>query len=243
MLDAADRWTGCLGNVQTVVSVSDAVASSLEHKPGPYRAKRRTIHNALPPRLEQLLATLAGRAPRRATRRLVIAMGRLAPEKNYPMLIRAAAHMPTVSIAVIGAGPDEAMLQALARALGVADRVAFLGQMPREQALARLADGDLFVQVSLFEGHSLALIEAAQLGMPLIVSDAPSQIEGITASDGTRCGIIVGSDDAPALAREILCLLDQPSAYAHWAARARQLAAGVTYDAMISAYLELAAAC
>jgi glycosyltransferase involved in cell wall biosynthesis len=170
-----------------------------------------------------------------------VAIGRLAYQKNYPVLIRAAVHLPDVRIQIIGEGSDEASLKTLAHDLGVAGRVEFLGFRPRSEALEILAAADVFVQPSLFEGHSLALIEAAKLGLPLIVSDAQVQIEGVTLPDGSICGAVVGLHDDQALAREILRLLDEPDHYATAARRSTELGAAATYDAMIAAYEGLVA--
>ena len=172
LLNAVDGWTGSWKNVATVVCVSDAVGASLKGKPRSYLAKRRIIRNALPPRIEAHLAALASkRHHRQAKARRVVATGRLAAQKNYPVLLRAAVHMPDVQVQIVGAGPDEDMLKAMARDLAVTNRVTFLGHRPREETLELLAAGGVFVQPSLFEGHSLALIEAAKLRLPLIVSN------------------------------------------------------------------------
>ena len=237
VLAAADRWTGRLRNVQAVVTVSDAVGASLDGYPAAYRRKRRTIHNALPPHIEAMIGRIrAGRPAGASGRRCVIATGRLAAQKNYPTLLRAAVHMPGVGIEILGAGPDEAALRVLARDLGIESRVRFCGQVPRELALERLAAADVFAQPSLFEGHSLGLIEAANLHLPLVVSNAPVQVEGVTATDGTRCGTVVDTLDDVALARAITALLDDPTRYAEAVAASAHLAASRTYEAMISAY-------
>jgi glycosyltransferase involved in cell wall biosynthesis len=237
LLNRIDGFAGSLGSVQAVVSVSDSVAKTLERKPAAYRGKRQTIHNALPPTIEARLAALAAaRGDGARTGRTLVATGRLAAQKNYPLLIRAAVHMPDVAIEIVGNGPDEAALIDLAAELGVAGRVRFLGHQPRLDAMEILARGDVFAQVSLFEGHSLGLIEAAKLGLPLIVSDVPVQIEGITAADGERCGIVVGTDDAVGLGRAVTDLLNDPVARAHRSAQARKLAAGATFDRMVERY-------
>jgi glycosyltransferase involved in cell wall biosynthesis len=82
-------------------------------------------------------------------------------------------------VVIYGRGPHEAALRARAEALGVmADRITFAGQLPREEVLARVAQCDVFAQMSLVEGHSLALIEAGRIGLPLVVSDVASQRGG-----------------------------------------------------------------
>jgi glycosyltransferase involved in cell wall biosynthesis len=239
LLNMVDAATGSLGTVRYVVSVSEAVSRSLDSKPAAYRSKRRTIHNALPPKVEATLLELAAHRRRLPTSRQAVALGRLAEQKNYPLLLRAAAHMPDVTINIIGEGPDRELLQALASELGVEARVNFLGHQPRRAALERLAGGDVFVQVSLFEGHSLALIEAAKLGLPLVVSNVPVQVEGITASDGSACGLVVSLDDHEGVARAILSLLDDAEAYEAWTLRSLQLARESSFDAMVGAYQRL----
>lgn len=241
-LNRIDGLTGSLASVSHVISVSDAVSSSLQGKPAAYRAKRRTIHNALPPHIEQFIAEQATeRARSWKPGRLVVATGRLAKQKNYPLLIRAAVLMPDVRIHIVGNGPDEQMLRKVVEDLNVGDRVTFLGHCPREETLRILAKADVFAQVSLFEGHSLALIEAARMGIPLVASDVPVQIEGLTATDGSLCGIAVPVDSPQALAKAITGLLDDPAARERATEAARKLGKGVSYSAMVQSYRELMA--
>jgi glycosyltransferase involved in cell wall biosynthesis len=242
LLNIADRWTGSLSNVQAIVSVSNTVSDSLGGKPHPYRAKRFTIHNALSPRIEQhLQALVTSRGKIQAHGCKVIAIGRLSPEKNYAALVRAAVHLPDVEVRIIGSGPEEAALKALAADLNVTGRVFFVGHRSREEALTLVADADVFVQPSLFEGHSLAIIEAAKLSLPLIVSNVPGQVEGITAPDGTRCGIVVDAHDHERLAFEIRRLLDNPVHYEIWRGLSGRLGSRATFKAMLDAYEQLGA--
>jgi glycosyltransferase involved in cell wall biosynthesis len=240
-LNLVDGLTGSLASVAHIVGVSDAVRRTHQGKPATYRRKLKTIKNTLPPDVEARIARLAKARQGRRIGRQVVAIGRLAEQKNYPVLLRAAVHMPDVVVRIVGDGSEGLALKALATELGVAGRVQFLGFHPRAETLEILAGGDVFVQPSLFEGHSLALIEAAKLGMPLVVSDAQVQIEGVTAPDGALCGAVVGVQDDRSLAREILRLLDDPAHYAVAAAQATTLGAAATYDAMITSYEQLMA--
>jgi glycosyltransferase involved in cell wall biosynthesis len=240
-LDALDGWTGRLGNVRAIIAVSQAVADSLAAKSASYRRKVHTIHNALPRAIGRTLATMAAARDGHPRGRTAIAAGRLAEQKNYPTLVRAARAMLDVRVEILGGGPDEAALKAQAAALGVGDRVHFLGQRDRASALAQLSRADVFVQVSRYEGHSLALLEAAALGLPLVVSDVASQREGVRARDGTSCGIIVPLEDDAALARAILELLDDPVEQRRWAERARRLAGEATFEALLTRYEALIA--
>lgn len=239
ILERIDALTGRLPVVSDVISVSRTVAGSRRRSPA-YRRKQRIIMNALPPEIEALVADLVVGREGRQRGRKVVTNGRLVPVKNHPLLVRAAQHLPDVRIEITGGGPDEAMLKALATELHVADRVDFVGQTSRRESLERLADGDVFTQMSLYEGHSLALIEAAKIGLPLIVSNIPVQIESITASDGTICGRIVDIDDDGRLAAEIRRLLDDEDAYREAVALSRKLAGELNYAGMIAAYLDVA---
>jgi glycosyltransferase involved in cell wall biosynthesis len=235
-LNAIDGLTGRLPNVRSIVTVSDAVGASLSRKPRAYRAKQRTIANALPPQVETLLGELAaGMRPERPGR-TIMAVGRLAEEKNYPLLIRALAEIEDARLVIIGGGPEEAALKALASEIGVSERVQLLGHRPREEALRLLSTADVFAQTSFFEGHSLALIEAAKLGLPLVVSDVPAQRDGVTAADGQICGILIDPNDASGLAHELRRLLDEPAHATAWAARARRIGAQSHFSTMIRAY-------
>jgi len=240
VLDRLDGWTGQLPCVAAVICVSDAVAASFDGKPAAYRAKRRTIHNALPDRIERLIDGLVETAPTKVPGRIV-AMGRLSAQKNYPQLIAAMAHVPRGHFEIVGAGEDEAALRALALRYGVSERVRFLGQMTREQALAHAASAEVFAQVSHYEGHSLALIEAARLGLPLVVSQVPVQVEGITDAGGARCGIAVPIGDARGLGIVLARLLADPQERAAWSLRARALGLAASNRAMVDAYERLLA--
>lgn len=239
LLNALDHLGGSAGNVKAIVSVSDAVDQTLNNKPAAYRKKRMTIHNAIPPRIERFLDELGQRARTQPPGRRVVVSGRLEKQKNHPMLIRAAALMKDVEIDILGGGPDKEVLEALMISLGVRERIHLLGNRNRDEALELLARGDVFVQVSLFEGHSLALIEAAQLGLPLIVSNVPSQTEAVTAKDGTVCGLVVDLDDYQGLANAVHRVLDDPAERQRLIGLSKKLATECTFDQMINQYVRL----
>ncbi|MDD1529419.1 hypothetical protein C7U92_20380 [Bradyrhizobium sp. WBOS7] len=241
LLRKADAVVSKLTRVSKIVCVSNTVAESLVVERGDCR-KRIVIKNALSVPIESLISSLLEKYPPNARcGRTVVATGRLARQKNYKMLLRAAVHMPDVRIRIVGTGPEEADLKDLAETLGVANRIEFLGFRQREDAISILAQGDVFVQPSLYEGHSLALVEAAKLGIPLVVTNVPVQVEAITASDGSRCGIAVELNDARALAETILDLLRRKDLYNQYVARAQQLGEEFSFGTMIAQYERLLA--
>ncbi len=238
-LNFLDRISGSGKNVTAIVSVSESVNATLQNKPAAYRAKRHTIHNAVPPHIERLISQLVASANGRDPGRKIVASGRLEAVKNHPMLLRAVAQVPGVTVDILGCGGDEDKLRELTRALKIQDRIAFLGNRDREEALALMARADVFVQVSLFEGHSLALIEAAKLGLPLIVSNVPSQVEAVTLKDGTLCGQIVELGDDAGLARAIKAVVDDPAAHKMWRDLSLRLGEECTFESMVSLYQQL----
>lgn len=236
VLRRIDRQTGALANVRAIVGVSHAVVDSFRPASPAYEARLMTIRNAVPHTVERDLARLSADRLGRQTGRRLVALGRLVEQKNYPVLIRAMAHLPDVTLDIIGEGEDRAMLETMAHDLGVRDRIVFHGLRPRTETLRTAAAADVFVQPSLYEGHSLALIEAARLGLPIIVSNVPTQIEGVTASNGERCGLVVGADDDHALAVAVRRLLDDPAEYEVWAKAASRFGQDCRMDEVVARY-------
>jgi glycosyltransferase involved in cell wall biosynthesis len=160
------------------------------------RARVRAIPNPL----RSLRNTASpARARGLAAPPMVVALGRLWEEKGYDVLIRAfaavAGEFPGWRLTIIGEGPERESLSALASALGVADRLSLPGWMPAPEEV--LANGDIFVMSSRYEGFSNALLEAMGSGLPVISTACGGSEEMI--SHGTN-GLIVGIDDVEQLA-------------------------------------------
>jgi glycosyltransferase involved in cell wall biosynthesis len=242
MLDGLDSLIARAGTVRNVICVSEAVRASLLRKPRAYRAKATVIKNALPLWVERHIAGLNLGAENRASRlgRKIVACGRLAPQKNFPVLIRALAALDDASLEIVGGGPDETALRALVANLGLERRVTLLGVRSREETLAIVSQADIFAQPSLFEGHSLALVEAAKLGLPLVVSSVPSQVEGATRRDGTLCALTHEPDDHVGLARALTRLLDDKATRHAYRSLAVTLAGEIHFADMLDAYERLA---
>lgn len=109
---------------------------------------------------------------------LLAALGNLKPIKGQDLLIEGLAAMPPARrplLALAGRGESEAALRERVAALGLAERVFFLGHLEDPRPL--LAGADLFVSASRSEGQPNALLEAAALGLPLALSDIPGHRE------------------------------------------------------------------
>ncbi|MCW2909031.1 MAG: glycosyl transferase group 1 [Actinomycetia bacterium] len=152
---------------------------------------------------------------------IVLGVGRLAAQKDFGSLIRAAARwqrraaVPLLLIA--GEGPLDSELRRQARTAGVAVR--FLG--PRRDVPALLAAADVVVVPSAWEGQPLIVQEALRAGRPLVATRVGGIAE-LTGDDGAR---LVPPGDPEALAAAVTRLLDEPEDRGRLAAAARARAA------------------
>jgi glycosyltransferase involved in cell wall biosynthesis len=127
-------------------------------------------------------------------RPLVLTCARLDEQKGHDVLLHAATELPGVAFALPGEGPLRAVLEKLAAGLGLSDRVRFLGR--RDDVPALLAACDVFALPSLYEGSSLAVLEA-MAARRAVVSSAIGGTEELI-EDG-RSGLLVPPGDSGAL--------------------------------------------
>ena len=149
---------------------------------------------------------------------LLLAMGRLHEAKAHDISLQALAQLPGAYLWIAGVGPQEAKLKGLAEALGVAERVRFLGWRTDASALYRTADVCVFP--SRYEPLGNVIIQAWAHGLPVIA--AAAQGPAALIRDGED-GLLVPVDDADALAAGVHRLLADP------ALRARLAAAGARH--------------
>lgn len=140
-------------------------------------------------------------------------VGKLVPRKGVDVLIEALGLMstrmnPLPRVVMAGIGEMRPTLEARAAALGIADRVRFVGKIPHDEVAWYMAAGDVFVLPSYSEGLPTVACEALNCGVPMVA----------TAVDGTpeivrheQTGLLVPAGDAPALADALQRILtDHP---------------------------------
>jgi glycosyltransferase involved in cell wall biosynthesis len=131
------------------------------------------------------------------TSRVMLSVGRLHRQKGHDLLLRSFAALPPEledwRLVIAGEGGERDALEALARSLGVADRVRFPGFVADPRALYR--EAALFVLASRYEGMSNALLEAMSQGLPAVVTDTcPGSLELV--ADGESGLVVPGADTA-----------------------------------------------
>jgi teichuronic acid biosynthesis glycosyltransferase TuaC len=117
---------------------------------------------------------------------LFITTGALIARKNQDLVIRALASFPDTTLMLAGQGEEENAYRALARQLGVADRVRFLGSVPHDQLPHLTAAADIAILVSKSEGLANAWVEALACGTPVIISEAGGARELVTSGSAGR---------------------------------------------------------
>lgn len=102
----------------------------------------------------------------------ILTVGRLEAYKAVDRIVSALAHLPAHHrLIVIGDGPERPALESLARAGGLADRVALRGHVTDEELRGRYASAAAFVSFSRHEAFGLTVLEAAASGCPVVASD------------------------------------------------------------------------
>jgi len=98
---------------------------------------------------------------------------RLTKEKNIPLLLKSFAGLnrQDAILKIAGDGPEKIWLIALAKRLGIGDRVQFLGWLAKKDLYLQYRIADCFVLASDFEGWGLAVLEAAYFNLPIIMTD------------------------------------------------------------------------
>lgn len=159
-------------------------------------------------------------------------VGRLTRQKDLDVAIDAVASVEEARLVVVGDGPDRARLEQRAAASFGRDRIAFVGALPREDALAVLAGSDACVISSAWENFPHAAVEALALGVP-VVSTAVGGVPEIVR-DGEN-GLLVPPGSSDAMRGALDRLLTEPGLRDALARRARSSVESLSVDRVYGA--------
>lgn len=211
MLRAAYRRAQVIGCVATPVSGDLVTTFGLDP------AKVHETFNPVLPPDPKATAVRPAYFPERG--KVIVAIGRLVPQKDYPTVLRAFAAFRQANdahLVILGDGPLRDALQSLATELGVADHVTMAGFVANPHAA--LAHADLFVLLSRFEGFPNVVGEALASGCRIVATDAPGGTADIL--NHGEFGHLVGVGDVAAAAAAFGAALSEPANKTRQIARA-----------------------
>lgn len=151
--------------------------------------------------------------------------------KGVETLVQAVARArtPDLRLTIVGDGPDRPAVEALARRLGVSDRMRITGFVSHDRIPGILASADVLVLPSLYEELGTVLLEAMQVGLPAI----GSRVGGIPeAIEHEVTGLLVPPGDAVPLAAAIDRVLCDRELAKRLGANARSRAGRYDVDAV-----------
>lgn len=160
----------------------------------------------LPPAIVNWIAQWDGEHGRESD--LIVCVGRLSAEKDQHTLLRAMTLLPPDRrwrLAIVGEGPDRAMLESFAGSNGLAQRIVFTGQVADPFVWMRKAR--VAVCSSIYEGLGNVIVEALACGTPVVCTDCPYGPREIL-QDG-RYGTLTPVGDPAAMAAAIAAALDR----------------------------------
>lgn len=166
-----DKIYGTLGIYTKVVLVADHLLNDFSDYPMAYRKKILVIKNGIEKSQKQWKPLYNdGRIN-------LVCIGRLSEQKNHIFILRIVAKNPTLYLTIIGDGEMRSELEKYVVDHKIEERVQFAGQIDNSVAKDALLLHDIFVFPSVFEAMPIALMEAMNIGIPIIASNIPSNIE------------------------------------------------------------------
>lgn len=145
----------------------------------------------------------------------ILSVAAISDQKNYHLLLQVAAIMRDRKLTprlprftVAGGGPDLASLRELARTMGLADNVEFLGE--RLDIPDLLRESHLYLNTSRYEGCSIAILEAMAMALPVVATDVSGNRDQVTSG---RTGFLVDEHSPEDIARAVARVLNEPDLY------------------------------
>jgi len=173
--------------------------------------------------------------------RLILAVGRLVPQKGFQFLIQAipkiVARHPNVKLVMVGDGWMRGQLEDLIRRLGVGDRVITTGFISDSELIDLYLSADVLVVPSLYEPFGMVALEGMAAGLPVVVSNVGG-LRQIVEHD--RTGIWVYPGDVNSIAWGVDYVLSNPDQARVLAQNAKRRAKEVfSWDAVAKKTIEV----
>lgn len=146
------------------------------------------------------------------------------------------AHTHPVTYTIAGSGEDEQRLRDECRKYGVANRVHFTGQVPHDRVPSLMAEADIFLLPSRWEGMPNALLEAAACGLPCVAYNVEGISEILTHN---HSGLLIPPGNQKALAQAVASLIENRERYEMISRNARRAALAMPVGKFTRKYVTL----
>lgn len=235
----ADIVMGSLGFFDRITLNSQDMEREYSRYPAAYRS--RMVH--VPHGFDDKALILSKEVARQKLdlppdRVLLGCAARLHPHKRLDAAIRLLPDEPSWHLALAGQGADEARLRQLAKELSVSDKVHFLGEIAPSRMADFLACLDVFVFPTQAETFGLAAVEAANAGVPSVVTDLPVLRE-VLSYEGRPTALFVEASDHAKLSAAVSRLLTDDQLRDELRQNAKGLRLRYSVDAMVEEYIRI----
>lgn len=165
------------------------------------KADARNYRRVHAPRIYEIpnFTSIGRYQPSKCETKILLAVGRHAPQKGFDLLIKAWAKTEALGwkLRIVGSGDDKPANMRLAEELGIMDRIEFVDSTP--DIVREFQSASCFVLSSRFEGLVLVLIEAKMMGLPCVSFDCPNSPREVIRDSVD--GWLVPNGDTDALAK------------------------------------------
>lgn len=229
------RWAA--SHAAAMITVADALKTSLI-KLGVPADRITTLRNGVDLTLFRPQHRAAARHAYGFEGKTLLSVGHLIKRKGHHHVIEALGRLPAFTLAIAGEGPERGALEALAKQLGVASRVRFLGALPHEALPSFYTAADALVLASSREGWPNVLLEAMACGTPVIASNAWGNPEIVA---DPAAGVLMEQISADGVAEAVYRLFAVPLARVATRAYAERFSWDATTEGQLQLFGDLLA--
>lgn len=224
---------GMYRSYRSIACISEAVREALEQWAPGVRGKTVVVPNGIDiDRIQRAVAADRHDVVGQNDVPVILSVGRFEAAKDHATLLRALPLVPEAHAVLVGDGSQRQEMERLADALGLSERVHFLGR--RDDVPELIGMSDVFVQSSHWEGFGLAAVEAMAGAVPVIASRVPGLADIVEGA-----GLTFQPGDHQELASCLNSLLSDESARAELGQKGLHRAAGFSLQVSARNYASL----
>ncbi len=173
-------------------------------------------------------------------KKTIVAVGRLHPQKNFPMLFKAFKQLsgdyPEFVLEIYGEGPERKKLQKIIDTYSLSDKISLKGFV--NNIFDRVRECYMYVSSSDYEGISNSMLEAMGMGLPVVCTDCPAGGARMAIQNGEN-GLLVPVGDSKAMYEAMRSLIDDPTLAKRLAENAYRIRERYSIDIIGQQWLDL----